>query len=296
MTGRDLVGLSCPNCGALVPDPGRLAARDQVMCRFCRQSFVIDHTAGSRVCSVVPHAAFVAPARQRIEQLGFRPGNAWTRQSFPGWAPDNKRDALLIAACVQLGPPFAAQHWQGALTRSWPQLVDEIAGARTGQLAGISDRGNPVIIVFGQTEYDLRAALAEAKLDAAVAAQAAHKGEKPTAATIVAPTPQLAAHCQHRLAAIEARVVRVMGRDFAGWTPSGPTEALVVAACAQFGPPFAAQHWHDYLGRSWPDLIDTIGQRRSGQLEAKSPDGGRVVIVFGQTEQDLGAAVAGLHW
>ena len=118
MTGRDLIGLTCPNCGALVADPGRLAARDQVLCRYCRESFVVDHTAGSRVCAVVPHAAFVAPARQRIEQLGFRPGAAWTRQTFQGWEPTNKRDALLVAVCAQLGPPFAATFWQATLTRT----------------------------------------------------------------------------------------------------------------------------------------------------------------------------------
>jgi hypothetical protein len=294
--GRDLVGLTCPNCGALVGDPGQLAAHDQVLCRFCRQKFVIDHTAGSRVSLIVPHAAFVAPARQRVEQLGFRPGETWTRQSFNGWATDNKHDALLIAVAVQLGPPFAASFWQGTLTRPWPQLVDEIAGARHGQITAISGGGNPVVIVYGQTEYDLRAGIAEAKLDTARAAQSAYKGVAPVEVAIVAPTPSIGALCQARITALGSRPGRAMGRDFAGWQAPDSMHALLVTVCAQFGPPFSAQHWHDYLGRSWPELVDTMGQRRHGQLEAKSPTGARVLVVFGQTEQDLHAAIGALHW
>jgi len=90
-----------------------------------------------------------------------------------------KRDTLLIAVAVQLGPPFAATLWQSTLTRTWPQLVDEIAGARQGQVSGISERGNPVIIVHEQTEYDLRAGVAEAKLDAGVALVAAKPRPRP---------------------------------------------------------------------------------------------------------------------
>jgi hypothetical protein len=150
--------------------------------------------------------------------------------------------------------------------------------------------------VYGQTEYDLRAALAEAKLDAAAAAKGALRAEAPTAVAIVAPTPAIAALCQRRVAELGSRAGAASGRDFAGWSFSHSSEALLVAVCCQYGPPFAAQHWHDYLGRSWPVLIDTIGQRRSGQVEAKTPQGNRVVIVFGQTAEDMPAAVAALRW
>ena len=296
MTGRDLIGLTCPNCGALVADPGRLAALDQVLCRYCRQSFTIDHTAGSRVSLVVPHAAFVAPARQRIEQLGFRPGETWTRASFGGWSPANKRDALLVAVCVQLGPPFAATLWQAVLGRGWPELVDATAGARHGQMNGLSDGGNPVVIAYGQTEYDLRAGIAEVKLDVAVAAQGAYRGAAPAHVAIVAPDAAIAAQCQRRVVELGSRPGRVSGRDFAGWSPADAGEALLVVACARFGPPFAAQHWHDVLGRSWPELVDVMGTHRHGQLEAKSTLGGRVVIVFAQSEHDVPAALAALRW
>jgi hypothetical protein len=291
-----MIALSCPQCGAQVPDPARFAAAEQAYCQYCRQTFLIDHTAGSRVCAVVPHGGFSAATLQRIRQLGFRPGTIWTRRDFAGWQPATRGEALLIGVCVQFGPPFAAGYWHDTLTRAWPQLVDEIGAARHGQLSAIAGRGNPVVIVYGQTEYDLRAAIAEAKLDAAAAAPDAHVKVTPGTVSVVVPDNRFVAACHQRIAQLGSRVGRTSGRDFNGWQPAEATEALLVAVCAQCGPPFAAHHWHDYLGRSWPELIDTIGSNKSGQLEAKSPQGRRVVIAFGHSEHDLHHAIAQLTW
>jgi hypothetical protein len=291
-----LIAISCPTCGAQVSDPARFAAGEQAHCAYCRQSFLVDHTAGSRVAIVVPHHAFIAPAQQRVRQLGFRPGMVWTRDTFNGWSPQSKREAMMVGVCVQFGPPFAANYWNDLLSRSWPELVDHIGPQPRGQLNALSSMGHTVVVVYGQTDYDLRSAIAEAKLDAAVSSAHAFADEPPASVSLVVPDARFTPVFHERVAQLGSRLAHVIGREFQGWHPSDGRELLLIGVAAQAGPPFSAMLWHDYLGRSWPELIDTIGRRQRGQLEAKSPSGHRVIVVFGQTEHDLYQAAQQLTW
>lgn len=113
--------------------------------------------------------------------------------------------------------------------------------------------------------------------------------------TIVVPDGSFIEAAREAVRAAGARPGGVSGRNFEGWTPRSPEDVLLIAVWPARGPPFAAELWGDYLPQPWRALQRHIERTGAGQLEATSPQGNPVVVVYGRTRAELQGALQGLR-
>ncbi len=306
-----LTELKCTGCGAPIEYFQKLEPDSVIACRYCGRCFVVE---GERpptgtsdmggkpimVTLVISGGDFISRCEVRLEEHGMRLGPVWGT-NYRGWSPRSQSDVLLVAATVAGGPPFDTKHWDAYLPRPWPELVELLGAQQSAVFEGKTPEGNRLVVLCARSADVMRRAIANLQLGPEHIPMSTnvplHTVPKDaTRVTTVTPNSSYSGKCQLRLETLGYRPWSSWGTNFHDYQPSTPDEILLIAACADQGPPFDEKYWGEFLPCPWPELAEEIRRRGQGSLERQSPSGRRVVIVFGKSSEDLRQAIGAMHF